>query len=202
MVIDDLRQVNRLWKRIYPYLASQIMESFQKDSGLVLELGPFAGGISLALSRLHPDLRFTIADESSEVLEYLREEITYSGLPQGMKIQKTSFDYLIFQDSQFDLVIFRGAFFFLRKRENLLRELFRVLNDEGMAFVGGGYGKDTPQQLIDEIADESRRLNNLLGRERFTMEELEELGRKSNLPDTWEIEQEGGLWVKIRKERT
>jgi hypothetical protein len=41
-----------------------------------------------------------------------------------------------------------------------------------------------------------------LGRERFTMEELEELGRKSNLPDTWEIEQEGGLWVKIRKERT
>jgi len=119
-----------------------------------------------------------------------------------MKIQKTSFDYLIFQDSQFDLVIFRGAFFFLRKRETLLREIFRVLKDGGMAFVGGGYGKDTPKQLIDEIADESHRLNNRLGRERVTMEELEELVSKSNLPDTWEIEQEGGLWVKIRKERT
>lgn len=111
MVIDDLRQVNRLWKGIYPYLASQIMESFQKDTGLVLELGSFSGGISLALSRLHPDLQFTIANESL-------------------------------------------------------------------------------------------RLNNRLGRERVTMEELEELVSNSNLPDTWEIEQEGGLWVKIRKERT
>ena len=43
--------------------------------------------------------------------------------------------------------------------KNLLQEVFRVLKDGGMAFIGGGFGKGTPRELIDEIADESRQLN-------------------------------------------
>lgn len=199
MDIEDLKQVNSLWKNIYPYLASQIMEGYQKDSGMVLELGPFSGGISLALARLYPGLQFTIADESSELIDYLERHTTISGFPTVMEIRMTDLDRLIFNDSQFDLVIVRGAFFFLEKRPNLLREILRVLKVGGMGFVGGGYGKNTLKQLIDEIADESRELNNRLGRRRISINELEEIIEKSELAEVCEIEQEGGLWVKIRK---
>lgn len=199
MDIDALKRVNSLWRKIYPYLAGQIMEGYRRDSGAVLELGPFSGGISLELARLYPGLDITIADESPAVVEYLRREISISGLSERIEVKKTDLNHLTFDDHQFDLVVFRGAFFFLNEKENLLREVFRVLKDEGMAYVGGGYGKGIPDELIDEIADESRELNDRLGRRRVSIEELEELIRKSGLTDNCKIEEEGGVWLVIRK---
>jgi SAM-dependent methyltransferase len=197
--IDDLEQLDRLWQKIYPYVASQIMEVFQRDYGSVLELGPFSGGISLELARSHPRLGITIGAEFPAVGEYLRRKIALSGLSERIAVEETDLDHLIFMDAQFDLVILRGAFFFLEDRAGLLGEIGRVLRADGMAFVGGGFGKGTPKELIDEIADQSRELNKRLGRKRISREELEEIVRNAELADLCEIEEEGGLWITIRK---
>ncbi len=199
MDLNDLKRVNSLWRKIYPYLASQIRESYDKDSGTVLELGPFSGGISVELAKMCPALKITIADESSHVLNYFEEEIRTFGLFEDIEIKETRLDNLVLDDSQFDLVIFRGAFFFLDKKRNILREIFRVLKERGIAFIGGGYGKGTPGRLIHEIADESRVLNERLGRKRISIEELEEIIKRSDLNNNCEIIEEGGLWVVIRK---
>lgn len=199
MDIADLKKLRSLWRKVYPYLVAHIMEGYRRDSGAVLELGPFSGGISLELARLYPGLNITIADESPEVVGYLAKEISASELSEGIAIKKTDLDRLAFDDSQFDLIIFRGAFFFLNEKENLLREIFRVLKDGGMAFVGGGYGKGVPQKIVDEITDESRELNERLGRRWVSIEELEELVRKSGLTNNCKIEGEGGVWLVIRK---
>jgi len=197
--IDDLEQLDRLWQKIYPYVASQIMDVYQRDYGSVLELGPFSGGISLELARSHPRLGITIGAESPAVVEYLRRKIADTGLPERIMVKETDLDHLIFVGAQFDLVILRGAFFFLEDRAGLLGEIVRVLRAGGMAFVGGGYGKGTPKELIDEIADQSRELNKRLGRKRISREELEEIVRKSELADLCDIEEEGGLWITIKK---
>jgi len=199
MDLNLLKQVNRLWRKIYPYLASQIMESYQKDSGAVLELGPFSGGISVEMAKRHPGLNITIADESSQVLEGFKEEIRAEGLSDVIDIRKSVLDPLVFGNSEFDLVISRGVFFFLDAEGDLLREIFRVLKEGGMAFVGGGYGKDTPPGLINEIADESRELNDRLGRTRVRIEELGKIITRSGLDDHCKIVEEGGLWVVIDK---
>ena len=169
MDIEAIRRVNSLWIKVYPYLAAQIIASYQRDSGSVLELGPFSGGISRELAKLYPKLDITIAEE----------------LPDG--------------SSRFDLIIFRGAFFFLFQKKDMLRGIFEALKDGGMAFVGGGYGKGIPQEIIDEIADESRELNERLGRRRVSIEELAGLIKKSGLIDNCRIEAEGGVWLVIRK---
>ena len=199
MKVNDLLQLNRLWRKIYPYLASQIMEEYQRDYGSALELGPFSGGISLELARSYPRLAITIGDESAEFLEHVEKEIALSGLSDHITVKITNLDHLTFNDAQFDLVILRGAFFFLQSRENLLGELFRVLKPGGIAFVGGGYGKGTPVEFIEEIAGESRELNSRLGRKRISVVELEEIVRKSGLTDQCDIREEGGLWITIRK---
>jgi len=196
---DLLNQVNRLWRKIYPYLASQIMERYQRDSGVVLELGPFSGGISVEIARRHPGLDIIIADESSQVLEGFKEEIRAEGLSGVIDIRKSVFNPLVFENSEFDLMISRGVFFFLDEEGDLLREIFRVLKEGGMAFVGGGYGKDTPLTLINEIADESRELNDRLGRMRVRIEELETIITRSGLDNHCKIVEEGGLWVVIDK---
>ena len=198
--IHDIEQLDRLWKKIYPYVASQIMEAFQRDYGSVLELGPFSGGISLELARSHPRIAITIGAESPAVIEYLRRKIALSGLSKRIAVEATDLEHLIFRNAEFDLVVLRGTFFFLQDRVGLLGEIVRVLKAGGMAFVGGGYGKGTPKELIDEIADQSRELNRRLGRKRVSKEELGELVRKSELADLCKIEEEGGLWITIRKQ--
>ena len=199
MNIDDIEQLDRLWKKLYPYVAAQIMECYQRDYGSVLELGPFSGGISLELARSYPRIAITIGAESPAVIEYLRRKIALSGLSKRITVEETGLEHLQFVDAQFDLVILRGAFFFLKDRVGLLGEIMRVLKAGGMAFVGGGYGKGTPEELIDEIGDRSRELNKRLGRKRVSKEELEEIVRESDLADLCSIEEEGGLWITIRK---
>ncbi|MCP4575234.1 MAG: class I SAM-dependent methyltransferase [Deltaproteobacteria bacterium] len=194
-----LRRVNGLWRKIYPFLVSQIAELYEKDSGTVLELGPFSGGISMALAKQYPEFRITIADESPQVLDYFKAEINASGLSGDIEIRKTALTSLNFSDFQFDLVIFRGAFFFLDNGGEILKEIFRVLKEGGRAFIGGGYGKDTPSALIHEIADESRALNDKLGRNRISVEELEGIIRNAALDDSCRIVEEGGLWVIMKK---
>ena len=81
----------------------------------------------------------------------------------------------------------------------ILREIYRVLKEDGLGFIGGGYGKDTPQALIDEIADESRNLNDRLRRIRVSVDEVKNMMNRSGLTPYARIEKEGGLWLIIQK---
>ena len=81
----------------------------------------------------------------------------------------------------------------------MLWEIYRILKENGLAFIGGGYGKNTPQGLIDEIADESRDLNDRLGRRRVTEGEVRTMVSKAGLTSHTRIEKEGGLWLVIQK---
>ena len=199
MNLDLLKQVNRLWHRIYPYLADQILEIYQKGSGRMLELGPFSGGISFEIAKRHRAIDITLADKDPEVMEYFEEEIRREGLSASVGTEKTAYAPLIFDDGVFDLVVCRGAFFFLDEKGRLLQEISRVLNRTGVCFVGGGFGQDTPRQVINEIADESRELNDLLGRKRVTVNHLDAIIERAGLSGFARIVQEGGLWVILDK---
>jgi SAM-dependent methyltransferase len=197
--LRDLKRVNDLWGKVYPYLATQVMEHFGRSHGEVLELGPFSGGISSELARSHPGLNITMAAQDSRVVDYLRREIEGAGLDRKIEVNWSQLDHLGFADCLFDLVIFRGAYFFLDEEGTILREIYRVLKGHGLAFIGGGYGKYTPQALIDEIGDESRDLNRRLGRRRVTEHEVGNMLNKAGLTSQARIEEEGGLWLVIQK---
>ena len=199
MDLMTLTRVNDLWNKVYPYLAAQVWEAYGRSGGEVLELGPFSGGISAALARLHPRVRITIAAQDPAVVDYLRTQMESAGLNQKTKVLCSELDRLGFSERQFDMVLFRGAYFFLDEEGKILRETHRVLRGNGLAFLGGGYGKNTPQALIDEIAGESRELNDRLGRRRVTEHQIEQMARKSGLTREVAIEKRGGLWLVIRK---
>jgi len=197
-----LKDVNELWSKIYPYIAVQVMRCYGRGTGEVLELGPFSGGISMELAKLYPGLNISISAQDRGVVDYLRKEMEEAGLRRKIALSWSPLDALGFTDRRFDLVIFRGAYFFLDEEGRMLREIYRVLKEGGFAFVGGGYGKDTPQALIDEIAEESRDLNDRLGRKRVTEEEVKNMVHKAGLTNQAGVEKEGGLWLLIRKQTT
>ncbi len=175
------------------------MQCYGRSHGNVLELGPFAGGISLELAKRHPALNITVAAQDSGVVDLLRKEIEGAGLGGNIEVKHAEGDLLVFADLLFDLVIFRGAYFFLDEEGSILREIYRVLREGGLGFIGGGYGKGTPQTVIDEIADVSRDLNDRLGRIRVSVDDIQNMANRSGLTSKAEIEKEGGLWLMIRK---
>ncbi len=199
MQIRDLKRVNALWRDIYPFLAAQAMELYGKREGDVLELGPFSGGIAIELASNYPGVNITIADERNEMLESFKSQVSECRLEKRIKVTQTNLDKLNFENETFNLVIFRGAFFFLPGTKTLLPEIYRVLKPGGLAFVGGGYGKDATKEAIEAIADESRILNDRLGRRRLSIEELQHLVDEAGMTPATRICEEGGVWLVINK---
>jgi probable selenium-dependent hydroxylase accessory protein YqeC len=196
-----IAKINRLWGPIYPYLARFIADLYRKQGGRkegdVLELGPFSGGIAKELVLLSPHCRVVVADETPGLFDPLYEEIEKTAFAQRMMIVSSPLAPLTFVDQGFDLVIFRGAFFF--RTPDILREVYRVLRPGGLAIVGGGFGPSTPNALIKGIAEESKHLNLLLGKPWMTEKDLTLMIRQASLHEEAEISTDGGLWVVLRK---
>jgi SAM-dependent methyltransferase len=199
MDMNDLVRVNRLWEKIYPYLAAQVLNYYAKNEGEVLEWGPFSGGISSSLLAKKASLKIQIAVEGDAVFNVMGKELKERGLTGKIPLGKSGLNPMAFTDGCFDLVIIRGAYFFLDPEGASLREIFRVMKKGGIGFIGGGYGKDVPQETIDEIADESRVLNDRLGRIRVTVDDLRAMIGKSGLGEHIRIVEEGGLWLLVTK---
>jgi probable selenium-dependent hydroxylase accessory protein YqeC len=192
-----IKQINRLWGPIYPSLARFVLDLFGSEEGDVLELGPFAGGIAKGLLSLSSEFRVVVAASSPELFDDLREEIRETPLAQRMMITSSPLSPLVFLDHSFDLVVFRSAFFFLDPA--ILHEIYRVLRPGGIAIIGGGYGPTAPSGLIEAVAEESKRLNLLLGKPWVTEQDLTRMLREAALQAEAEVITEGGLWLILRK---
>jgi probable selenium-dependent hydroxylase accessory protein YqeC len=192
-----IEKINRLWEPIYPLLSRFVLDLFGSNEGDVLELGPFAGGIAKGLLSLSSEFRVVVADTSTALFDPLQEEIRETPLAQRIMITSSPLSPLAFLDQSFDLVVCRGAFFFLTPA--ILQEIYRVLRPGGCAIVGGGYGPATPQDLIAEIAEESKGLNLLLGKQWVTEGDLSQMIQGASLQEEAEILTEGGLWVILKR---
>jgi hypothetical protein len=195
--LENIKRINKLWEPVYPFLASAIMDDFGEHTGQVLEIGPFSGGLSMELAKLYANLNITIATWESDEAKYMEKDVVDSGLGDRIEVVQTGRDEFSFTDEYFNLIICRGALFFLDER--LLLGSFRMLAKNGLAFIGGGYGRNTPQHVIDTIHNESHVLNQSLGKRWITKGKLENLIRDTRLTNYCHIEEEGGLWLLIRK---
>jgi len=77
--------------------------------------------------------------------------------------------------------------------------IYRTLRAGGMAFVGGGFGKFTPSEVINQIGKRSEQLNAALGKVKVTVENVKSQLVSSHLEEKCEITNEGGLWILMRK---
>ncbi|MFQ5693851.1 MAG: class I SAM-dependent methyltransferase, partial [Nitrospinota bacterium] len=186
--------------RFYPYIARQILETYGRKSGRALELGPYAPGISAALARLAPELEITVADDTPGIHPHFADFLAKAGLRDRIRLEEADVEALPYDDGSYDLVYFRGALFFTWDPVKLLRESDRVLRPGGTALIGGGFGAETPNAEIDEIAPQARDLNRKLGKRVVRYEEAEAFAREAGVWERSRLDKRHGLWVVIRKE--
>ena len=184
-------RLNVLWRPVYEYLAQWMVQWRQRKTGWILELGPFSGGIISAMESLFPGPRTVCFMSQETVARAIKNQFN-----ANFETVTGPLDALPFGAS-FDMVICRGAFFFLTPA--IIGEAYRALKPGGYGLLGGGYGVLTPQDEIAMIAEESKQLNYRLGKIRTSKGELERMVKDAGMESFSEIIEEGGLWLLLKK---
>jgi SAM-dependent methyltransferase len=191
-----INEINELWLPVYPYMADYLLATSGVKGGRFLDLGPFAGGLALAILRKCETFGVTMIDESELVLRWVEEEAAEGGYVSRLTTRRRPIDPIPEADAAFDLVAVRGAFFFLTP--TLLREVKRVLRPGGFGWVGGGYGPTTPDEVIAPVAHRSKMLNEAVGKRRITPEDARVMASIAGLEACTRVVTAGGLWLEVR----
>ncbi len=193
-----IQQINRLWRPVYPHLARHIEEVYGRKNGRSLEIGPFSGVIFSLLKDGIGDA-YTIASFPAGMSESYVEEAREQGLSGRVTVRESDQSLKGIEDASVDLAVFRGAFFFPAIFDADVKAVDRVLGAGGVAFVGGGFGKYTPNSVLLKLGRESRELNLTIGKTEITADSLRALLADSGLAARSSIIEEGGLWALIQK---
>lgn len=188
-----VREVNRLWLPVYPYLARQVADACMSEPKSILEVGCFSGGVGRELLRIFPTAQLTVALDMPQLAATFIDD--WPGFDNDhVSVIQTPLTPMNLSEA-YDLVFCRGAFFFFDEAASIMLEFDRVRATGGTVFFGGGYGCYTPDALIASIAEESRIKNEALGRRLYRVEDLSRLINQSGLADRARISESGGVWV-------
>jgi len=195
---EAIMELNSLWRPIRPYLAQHVAELYGRHDGKVLEIGPFSG-LALELARRDIGTSFHVAAFPGAIAETLKDEARELGLVGKVTIAESDEGLMGVPRETFNLIIFRGAFFFPSFFSPDLFAIYGCLKAGGMALLGGGFGRHTPEHVIKGVEKRSKALNQALGRVRITDRDLWPILEGADLKERATIIIEGGLWVVVRK---
>jgi SAM-dependent methyltransferase len=195
-MLEIIRELNSLWEPVFPHLANFVAAIFRRKTGIVAEAGPFCGVI-YELSRRGMGDEFYILSFPSGLEELYEREIKERGLKK-IRVIPTD-DSFQNVEKHFDLIFLRGAFFFPSIFKLDLLSIYRLLKEGGVAILGGGFGRDTPSQLIDSLRKRSKILNERLGKIEISEKEIDSLLENLGLKGDSTIVLEGGIWVLLTK---
>jgi hypothetical protein len=193
-----IEELNLLWEPVQPYLARQIEELYGRRDGQILEIGPFSGLI-FALAQKKVGRSFLIAAFPQAAVRSCQQEAQRLGLEDRVRIVESDSSFVGIADESVDLTIFRGALFFPSLFQVDFGAITRTLRKGGIAFVGGGFGKYTPPEVINQIGKRSEQLNLAMGKVRITVESVREQVQSANPEGEFEIITDGGLWIVMKK---
>lgn len=194
----DLSDLNLLWKPLRPYLMRQIEELYGRTDGNILEVGPFSGLI-FAFAQQQVGDSFTVAAFPENAAALVNREASSLDVTASVAVVSSDPSLKDIANDSADLVIFRGALFFPSLFRTDFAAIHRVLRSNGLAFVGGGFGKYTPYPLIRQIGEHSRELNVTIGKVNVEPEDVRTTLTELGLGSKAEVITEGGLWIVIRK---
>jgi hypothetical protein len=196
--LTPIKELYDLWKPVYPYLTKHIGEIYSRRDGHILEMGPFCGAV-FSLQAQEIGNSFSVAVFPTGMGDFFRKEAKKHKSDNPVRIIESNVSLAGVDDHSVDLVIFRGALFFPSLFEVDFTAIYWILKENGVAMVGGGFGKYTHREVIDRISERSRDLNLRIGKTEITASRLHEDIKTGKIPGHTEVISDGGLWVIMKK---
>lgn len=135
------------FKKIYPVIASQIIDRTGITSGKCIDLGGGPGMLGICIAKI-TDMKVTVYDLMKECVELVPGNCLANGVADKVNAVQGVAEDMKFDDNSVDLVVSRGSIFFWEDQKKGLSEISRVLRPGGWAYIGGGFGT---KELMDEI---------------------------------------------------
>lgn len=101
----------------------------------ILDVGTGTAQIPIELCRREFDGRVTAIDLSQQMLNVGRRNVDNSGFADAIVLAKVDAKQMPFADASFDIVMSNSIVHHIPKPVFVLREMLRVLRDEGLLFV-------------------------------------------------------------------
>jgi hypothetical protein len=196
--LELIQEIDQLWDPIYPYLARHISELYGRSDGDIVEIGPFCGVI-FSLLKEKIGHSFMIAAFPEGMDNFFGQEEKKKNLAERVEIIETDPSLVGLEEDHFDLAIFRGALFFPNLFQVDFSAIYRILKMGGTALLGGGFGKFTPESVIEKIKKRSRDLNLMIGKTEINKDHLIQDLQSRKVKGRVEFLSEGGLWVVMKK---
>ena len=197
----------RRFQKVYENVCQQVIDDYGIVEGVALDIGCGPGQMTLALAEM-TDLEVTGVDIEPEAIAIAQRHAAEAGLEERLRFVCADAHSLPFPDNYAELIISRGTLPFLRDQVLTIREVYRVLKPGGVAFLGGGMGRYTPEEEARKLYPKGVSPETALGwrpgetREEsifpFPVRSFEVLMTKAAIPG-YRVVNEGGRWVEIRK---
>lgn len=187
---------------VYPYIAKQIIDDYQITKGKCLDIGTGHGYVGIELAK-RTELEMYFIDINPEMLEIAKKNVEKAEINNKVQFLNEDVCNLSFEDESVDFIVSRGSLWFWENQVKGLQEINRVLKKGCVAFVGGGLGRYTPDNIRKEIQGKGRQKQIQKGEKGFIKgKELKELVQKTGIPNARVIsdaEEFPATWIEIRK---
>lgn len=186
---------------IYPVIAQQIKERTGICAGKCLDVGSGGGHLGLSLAQI-TDMEVILLDKLQEALDIAGKRAGDWGLSDRTLTVHGDVMEIPLTDESIDLCISRGSVWFWEDQKKGFEEIYRVLSDGGMAYIGGGFGNKELKEQVDRKMKE-RDSEWPRSREKFvsgnTVEHFTEVMTKAAISNFTITDDEKGIWVVFKK---
>jgi ubiquinone/menaquinone biosynthesis C-methylase UbiE len=176
----------------------QIIEDYGILKGVCVDVGCGTAVFAIELSK-SSGLRIFALEKEKAIYEVALTNIKKENLVNKVIPILGDAHDLPFDDGFANFVISRGAYHCWKDKVQVFREIYRVLKERGIGFVGGGFGR----YVTDK---ELRRMKSLRARSLqedrkaySSAESLKEVIHRANISNFRILPDKAGFWAEIKK---
>ncbi|MCD6359046.1 MAG: methyltransferase domain-containing protein [Dehalococcoidia bacterium] len=176
----------------------QIVEDYGILEGVGVDVGCGTAVFAIQLCK-HSNLKIYALEKVKAISEVARMNIEEEQLTDRIIPVLGNAHELPFENAFADFIVSRGAYHCWEDKVQVFREIYRVLKKDGLAFVGGGFGRYVTEEELDRMKSLRARSLKEDAKAYSSPDKLKEIIHKAGISNFRIIHDKAGFWAEIKK---